>query len=448
MLCLSPLSVPFPSSSARYFSCLSLIANFKTVLDTSSILYEHLITFFDITASMAVFSGRPTLRTLLPTILAIFSLTLFFSGYLLYEHLPYETKAFLLRETQLTSCNLDKINSTAATCRASHNETTSIPNIVHLVYILRDADEGNFPIQFSHFLSIYAIYYRWRPDAIYLHTNAATDGPAVMRAKDGSMGKWSKMFFEIPGLVINTVSEPTRADNGVAIDTMEHKSDFARVKAVHDFGGIYIDLDVHALRDMQPLRESGYGSVLGRQVDGNINSGTFMSVKGGKMISMWLERMHQVYDGKWVTHSNLAVTHVGHELASTDPCEALILGRNAFAPGGWTAEDNEWLYDDHEETRSNIERLSQGDDLPEFAERDSTTDLGLTESDEDDSWAFDWSCTFLLHAFNLKKPRHGVKHNGISPKYVLERRSNFARAVYPVVKDMYEKGIVMMDEDE
>jgi hypothetical protein len=408
---------------------------------------NRLVTLYN-TFSMTTFDRRRSLRTLLPIVLAVFALTLLFSGYLLFERLPYETKAFLFPETQITSCNIDKITSAAATCQAGRNETTSIPNIVHLVFILRDGDEGNFPIQFSHFLSLYAIYYRWRPDAIYFHTNTATDGPPVMRARDGSMGKWSKVFFEIPGLVINTVPEPTRANNGVAIDTMEHKSDFARVQAVHDFGGIYIDLDVHALRDLQPLRESGYGSVLGKQVDGNINSGTFMSVKGGKMISSWLERMHQVYDGKWVTHSNLAVTHVGQVLSRTDPCEALILGRDAFAPGGWKEEDNKWLYDEHNETRSNLETLSQGDDLPEYTERTSATDLDLRQSDESEAWAFDWSCTFLLHAFNLKKPRHGVKHNGITPKYVLERRSNFARAVYPVVKDMYEKGIVMMDEDE
>lgn len=47
---------------------------------------------------------------------------------------------------------------------------------------------------------------------------------------------------------------------------LEHKSDFTRAKAIHDFGGIYIDLDVHALQDINPIRKAGYRSVAGWQL--------------------------------------------------------------------------------------------------------------------------------------------------------------------------------------
>lgn len=35
---------------------------------------------------------------------------------------------------------------------------------------------------------------------------------------------------------------------------MEHKSDFVCVKAVNDLGGVYIDWDVHPLRDIKSGR--------------------------------------------------------------------------------------------------------------------------------------------------------------------------------------------------
>ncbi|KAG9254426.1 uncharacterized protein F5Z01DRAFT_681469 [Emericellopsis atlantica] len=301
--------------------------------------------------------------------------------------LPYETRAYVFKQGPITSCTFEK----------------DIPNIVHLVYILKDPIQGDFPLQFSQFLSIYALSKRWQPDAIYLHTNAEADG--------GSNGKHIKM--------------------------LEHKSDFARVKAVHDFGGIYVDLDVHALQDINPVHEAGYRAVVGRQLGGDLQSGSFMSEKGGRLVKEWMERMHEVYDGRWITHSNKLLTTVGEELVNTGPCEVLIMGRDAWAPGGWVRDDTERLYGEHDDVESNIAGLKQGDSLPEHDDMDGY---------DRPEWAFDYSCTYLLHAFSLEKPRDGVKHNRITPKYVLERRSNFGRAVYSIAKELYDKGIITIDE--
>lgn len=364
--------------------------------------------------------------------IAVAASILFFASFIVFPRLPHHVRAFILRETPITACTLDTNAAAAETCRAAHG-ASRIPNIVNLVFVLKDPETGDYPIQFSHYLSIYAIYWRLKPDIIYLHTNTKPDGPAVQRAKDGATGKWSKLFFEIPGLTINEIKVPTHARNGVPITTMEHKSDFVRVQAVHDFGGIYIDLDVHTLRDLKPLIESGYGGVAGRQVDDALNSGTFMSEKGGKLISTWLDSMHTVYDGKWITHSNKALTKIGENMLRTDPCEILVLGRDAFAPVGWREEDNEWLFDEH-----NVSNETAEVELERYVEE---------HADDDTSWAHDWSCTYLLHAFNLKKPRHGFKHNGITPRIVLEQTSNFARAVYPVAKELYDKGVVAIDDE-
>lgn len=231
---------------------------------------------------------------------------------------------------------------------------------------------------------------------------------------------------------------PTTVGNGQRIKGMEHKSDFVRVKAVHDHGGIYIDFDVYALQDIKPLRESGYAGIGGRQVDGYLNSGTFMSVKGGAMIKGWMETMNKVYDGSWVRHSNTALTHVSKALAAGPPntCEALMLDQAAFAPTGYKRHDSERLFHEYYDDSGLVKRLAHGKKLP-----DDQNYLGA-DSGGWVSWKKDWSCSYLLHAFSDKKPRNGVAENGISPASVLARRSIFARTVYPVVKHMYEKGVI------
>lgn len=368
-------------------------------------------------------SGRRTFlaRVVIATVLAA----------VLYQLLPHEAKVFLLSQPTSAHCSSAQIN-TDYSCRedAKHAD---IPNILNLVYVLSDPIDGTFPLQFSHFLSVYSAWHHWQPDTILLHTNVEANSTAVHRAQNGEAGKWAQRVFEIPGLVINTVPVPTHANNGVRINGMEHKSDFVRVQAVHDFGGVYIDMDVHSLKDLRPLREAGYSGIAGKQTDGWINSGTFMSEKGGRMIKLWKDRMHATYDGWWTTHSNKALTQVGRELAK-EPCAMLILRPSAFAPMGWRSFNTERLFTNHFEPLALYFDNDGG--LPAYPEDHEKPENSLT------SWAHDWRCTFLLHAFSPKKERNGVKDNGISPRYVIGRRSNFARAVYPMVRIMYAKSLI------
>ncbi|KAL2133648.1 hypothetical protein VTI74DRAFT_1963 [Chaetomium olivicolor] len=319
----------------------------------------------------------------------------------------------------------------------------AIPNQAHFVYILPDL-AADFTFQFSHFLSIYAANHHWRPQTIYLHTNAPADSPAVARARNGTAGKWNHLIFtHFPNLQLRTVAVPTHANNSVELQNMEHRSDFVRVAAVHDLGGVYIDWDVYALRDIKVLRESGFRSVAGRQMGGQLNSGTFMAVQGGRMIKLWMERMHQVYDGGWTTHSNAALSTVGERLVREEG-EVLILDREAFAPGNWEARDNDMLFAVPNGTVSNLEGVVQGDSLATF---DEALEERWVHPERFREWERDWSSTYLLHAFSPH--RFGRKVSGfeqVTPRYVLARQSNFARAVYPIAKVMYDQGLMEIDD--
>ncbi|KAH7374783.1 glycosyl transferase [Plectosphaerella cucumerina] len=372
--------------------------------------------------------------------------------------LPQTAKDFLLYAGHPPDPNcpvtyLEKL----PTCKAADGSETkvTIPNIVNYVFLLKDP-ESDFPFQFSHFLSMYSAYHFWNPDTIYLHTNVDVDSSPVRRAYAGQAGKWTRLIFGLPQLVINTVEVPEHA-NGINITMMEHKSDFIRVKMVHQYGGIYLDLDVQPLRSINALRHSGYHAIGGREfgfrdekgVDhiGNLNSGTFMSVAGGAMITRWMQRMNDVFDGSWVTHSNIALTAVAEELVASNAgpearCEMLVLNRDGFAPGSWMDWDVSKLFDIQTETVTPEwpdADFRDGDPIP--------ADLDLTPG-VTPAWATNYNCTYLLHAFSPKKARNGASNNGINPRYVLERKSNYARAVYPVARAMYNEGLLSLNDTD
>lgn len=373
--------------------------------------------------------GRLPLRPIAGCLVLFLCLSLF-----LLQHNPSSAKV------ALSDCPATTETTEATTVKT---ETETIPNNVHFAYILSDP-EGNFTFHFSHFLSIYAAWYYWRPDTIYLHTNVQADGATVTRARDGELGKWSRYIFTLfDNLEINTVEAPTHTNTGMEIKGLEHRSDFVRVKAVHELGGIYIDFDVHPLRDIDFLRKSGFKAIAGRQLGGQINSGTFMSVKGGKMVKRWMDGMHDAYTGGWTTHSNEVITKFGQRLIR-EPGEMLIMEREAFAPGSWENADTDWLFATHNDTRSNLANYSEGDILHPF---DESFDERWNNPEGFPEWAHDWSSSYLLHAFSAARWGHEIEgFKEITPKYVLERRSNFARAVYPVAHHLYQEGLISVGD--
>jgi hypothetical protein len=176
--------------------------------------------------------------------------------------------------------------------------------------------------------------------------------------------------------------------------------------------------------------------------------------------------MNEAYTGGWTTHSNEVITRVAEQLTRQQG-EMLILERNAFAPGSWEEDDNRILFGVPEWEPSHLEDLERSDN----GDDDAATlgggrggGRGLDDDDDDegdsdyyyDEWDgldaqqsewIDWSRTYLLHAFN--PGRFGVEVDGfehITPRYVLERRSNFARAVYPVARELFDQGIISVDD--
>lgn len=167
-------------------------------------------------------------------------------------------------------------NDMAATA-ATHRHV--IPNVVHYVWLLNDPHELRMP--FKLFVSVYSAHLFWKPERIYIHTDASR---AVLANALVAGDVWTKRILALPGVTSNFVRAPTVTERGVEIVRVEHKADFLRMAVLREFGGVYLDTDVVPLRDIAPLRDSGFANVLGGAVElsmkraGYINNGVMMAV--------------------------------------------------------------------------------------------------------------------------------------------------------------------------
>ncbi|KAK9235030.1 hypothetical protein V1525DRAFT_411183 [Lipomyces kononenkoae] len=316
----------------------------------------------------------------------------------------------------------------------------TIPNIVHYVHLMSDPD-GKVQFELKHFISIYSASLYFNPDCIYIHTDANDNEIQRANASDEASDKWSRLIFNLPNVVVNKEIAPDYAENGEKILNLENKSDFVRVKVVYEIGGIYLDWDVHPLRDFKPLREAGFANVVGLQVDDLVNSGCFMAIKGSEMMRIWLKYEHIVYDGGWITHAVTLLTRLSRKLVMI-PHEVLILDRYALAPSSWLLEDAQVLFGSHSDAQA--PHLIAAD--PHRSALTTADAEELWEAERASSrveWEKDYSNTYAIHAFKS----YGLENfDRISLQYVLSRRSNFALAVYPAVQHAIEAGVIPLDD--
>jgi len=190
---------------------------------------------------------------------------------------PYPTYRFTSLSEE--GCD-DGLKSSSA-----NGDRITIPNLVHYVWILRDSSE--FRLGFKFFVSAYSAHFYWHPDRIYIHTDAA---PEVIERAKNSGTPWTQRVLALPGLTINRVETPQTTRRGVRIEALEHKSDFVRLEALKQFGGVYLDADAMPLRDIADLRNSGFRNVIGQQMGlamwltGYLNNGVMMSVPRSNMM--------------------------------------------------------------------------------------------------------------------------------------------------------------------
>lgn len=329
-----------------------------------------------------------------------------------------------------------------------------IPPVVHFVQLRKD-ESSSFHFTFESFLAIYSAYLFIQPSVIYIHTDYSPQ-EVVSAAQNGS--SWTrKVLTSFPEtLRLSRVTAPTQA-NGHDIQRVEHKSDFVRLDQLTLHGGIYLDWDVLVLRSLDPLFDSGFKAVVGRQSDATVMNGIILAAKDSAVTRIMKQETPKVFNGEWVSHSVGLITSVAQAVARI-PREVLIMDPGAFAPFTWTQESVNAALERHEGDAAPVRPLQdslagrgslaawRADPMAAW-ERHRAAEKKASDHDfsERREWEHDFSDAFFFHNYfnDVENPRGFA---GVTVPYVLARDSNYALAAWPIVMQGIKDGYI--DEND
>jgi hypothetical protein len=317
-----------------------------------------------------------------------------------------------------------------------------IPSIVHYVQLKQDANSTlSFP--FSSFLTMCATVMYIQPTQIYMHTDF---NDLEIRNASARGDRWTKAVINTFADIItwkhvsaSRFAGPSQENH---ISATQHKSDFIRWEAIAETGGIYMDWDVFPLRPLTPLLNAGFAFIGGRHyggfretgaINGTINNGVFMTKPNSAMARIVVREQHAGFNGAWECNLQ-SMTKIAERLVPI-PNQVLILDRTAFAPTHWGNESTNPLFIPNRGRPSPVPKLINSTDPTELYENAVLNRRKRAE------WEMDFSSTYMLHAFHLRK-----YYEYVNPKTILSRTSNFGIATYDVVRHMVDVGYITGNE--
>lgn len=291
--------------------------------------------------------GTPTRTQVVTFLTTTLFLILYFVWFQYGTKLQFLVKSRIMStiETNCTSTLLDIVDTRTI---QSNGTADSIPNIVHYVWLIEGRDE--FAVDFKTFISVYSASLYFQPDVIYIHTDATPEQFERARVLGDESTRWT---LAVPKVVHHQVTVPQHTTSCRKILQIQHKSDFVRTQQLYDYGGIYLDTDVIALRDVKVLRESGFANIMGLEEADRVNNGFMLAKKGSALLSILRSEQHRVFDNRWTTHSVNLLSALSYRLQAV-PSEVLVMGLKVFSPSSWTKEDIDILFKAHKETPPSV----------------------------------------------------------------------------------------------
>ncbi|KAK8064109.1 hypothetical protein PG996_008761 [Apiospora saccharicola] len=301
---------------------------------------------------------------------------------------------------------------------ADDSAAAPIPNIVHYIWLL--ADPTVLSLDFKVFISVYSAHLFFRPDKVYFHTDAS---PELWERTKASGSDWSRRVLNLPNVEPKYIDNPRLTTKGVEIDTFGAKSDFIRAYALRDLGGIYLDVDATPCATWRPCA-------------------------GPALPTSWAA-MDAFYNGVWAISVGI-LTDLAYRLHAV-PGEVLIMNPRAFAPASFELADTIRLFRPYRDAIPFPSAGNNDDDGPPQELTNTCSDalawLRQREQHAAEPWKMDFSATYVLHAFDDDASEVGGGWDGkITLPYVLARRSNYARAVYPAIHHAIKAGVIPAEE--
>lgn len=208
--------------------------------------------------------------------------------------------------------------------RAQKHPKPIVPKIVHLIWF-RPRGPRWCTFRFHNLISILSVHKFIQPEYIFVWHNNTPCGHY-----------WNEAAERIPNIVMKKTRAPTSVF-GQSIQVIEHQTDVARINIILNYGGIYIDLDVVALKAWDPLLY--YETTMGAENPNLLGSGVITAIPNSKFIALWLESYKDFYDIKWNYNSCVMPTKLSRKYP-----ELVHIEWDTMHSPSWN--EVEWLYDE------------------------------------------------------------------------------------------------------
>jgi hypothetical protein len=207
-----------------------------------------------------------------------------------------------------------------------------VPNIVHQIY------DYQYP-SFFLFLSLQCVQHYIRPEKHILWINdegryrrahwdtwigAAKHHQDVDSEKEESHLQWEiKMANMIEKKIIDArfITFPTHppGNSSIIVTNKAHRSDFVRLSALEQEGGIYLDTDVFPFKSLDDFRvfnfTIGYDNIVNpdRKAPKRLNNGVLLSSPKSDFTSIWSSTYHNFNPNSWDHHSSIVPFDIATE---------------------------------------------------------------------------------------------------------------------------------------
>ena len=189
----------------------------------------------------------------------------------------------------------------------SQMNACQVPNVIHLAMA-----GGSF--KEHHYYAVKTMYDKIKPEIIFVHGyNFPLSTPLFNR----SIHEFNLQLVA-SRQVTHIFDRP--------VDNPEHKSDVLRIESMVRFGGMYFDLDVYALDDMDIYMHDE--AVMGLQNQYGLNSGMLIGKRCSRFFRRWRDSYKTFNDHHWDYQSikvPLQLYREGH-LFNVDPRGIRVIG--------------------------------------------------------------------------------------------------------------------------
>lgn len=314
-----------------------------------------------------------------------------------------------------------------------------VPNIAHFVHLLPPGQPLRFDIK--QFLAYYSVHHHQRPESIFIYVNQDAESIDEARTADDAI---TRSVFRIPGVEFRYVPLRGKTASGMPFTGgFSHESDFIRTRILVEQGGFYMDEDTYLIRSLQPLRETGYRNIIARQFNGQTGCGMLMASPNSRLMRAYHGLQERVYDGSWGDHAIVLLDKISRLYEEVEK-EVLPLNYDAFFPFTWELWGLETIFKVHTD-------VDGVDDVDLRLNDTVLMDLFTLDKDfQKVDWRWNWSQSWTIHGyFHALDATQGEErrnifgpYGDITLDYLLARNSNFARAVYPALRDALDSGIL------